>query len=63
MATEVDEVVTRGYSLPRDTYSRLLKEAERQQRNASNMIAVILTDYFLRIDLEREISARQPAKA
>lgn len=55
-------LVTRGYSLPRDIYDQLLGEAERQQRNTSNMLAVILADYFMRKSVERE-SATLPTAA
>lgn len=44
--TSEKDIVTRGYSLPRETFENLVLEAERQQRNVSNMLTVILNDYF-----------------
>lgn len=42
------DIVTRGYSLPRETYDALVNEAGVQQRNVSNMLTVIVNDYFTR---------------
>lgn len=55
-----NNLVTRGYSLPRDIFDQLVSEAERQQRNTSNMLAVILSDYFTRVEVERELARRTP---
>jgi metal-responsive CopG/Arc/MetJ family transcriptional regulator len=52
------EFVTTGLSLPRHIMDLLNDEAARQNRNRSNLIAVILADYFQR----QEASAATPRK-
>lgn len=40
--------VVRGYNLPQELIDRLNEEAESQRRSASNMLVMILEDYFSR---------------
>jgi metal-responsive CopG/Arc/MetJ family transcriptional regulator len=62
MTQNADDFVTTGLSLPRSIMDRVQAEAERQKRSRSSQIALILQEYFERIDGARALLAGLEAK-
>lgn len=45
--------------IPKDLREKILEEAKNQKRNETNMITVILEEYFENIDRIKKISAKK----
>lgn len=53
-----DEIVTTGLSLPRSIMARVTADAESQKRSRSSQIALIIEDYYRR--LQDQAAATSP---